>query len=132
MDPSRRRALVSVLIIFGILTVGFFGMRTVHAFREFRGHRPRPPFENQQPATDVELIRDWMTIPFIARMYHVPPNILFEALRIQPLGNKEKSLKELNEKYFPDQQGIVEQRVKAALSENLPPPLPTPSTAPAP
>ncbi len=129
MDAARRRALVSVLIIFGILAIGFFGLRTFHAFREFRGHRPPPPFENQQPATDVELIRDWMTIPFIARMYHVPPEILFDAIGIQSPGNKEKSLKELNERYFSQQQGIVEEKIKAAISENLPP---TPPTAPAP
>lgn len=128
MDPTRRRTLVSVLIIFGILAIGFFGLRTFHAFREFHGHRP-PPFENRQPATDVELIRDWMTIPFIARMYHVPPDILFDTIGIQPPGNKEKSLKELNEKYFPEQQGIVEEKIKAAVSENLPP---KPPTAPAP
>jgi len=128
MDPTRRRAVVSVLIIFGILAIGFFGLRTFHAFREFRGHRP-PPFENRQPVTDVELIRDWMTIPFIARMYHVPPEILFDAIGIQPLGNKEKSHKEMNEKYFSEQQGIVEEKVKVAVSENLPP---TPPTTPTP
>ena len=133
MTPSKQRILVATLIVFGVLAVGFFGVRTFHAFREFRGHRPPPhPFENQQPETDVELIRDWMTIPFISRMYHVPPDVLFQALRISPHEDKDKSLKQLNDEYFPEQPGIVEEKIKAAVSENLPPQPPTPPTASAP
>src|SRR5215213_1896399 len=78
MTPNKQRVLVTSLIIFGIMIVGFFGLRTFHAFREFRGHRPPPPFKTEQPETDVELIRDWMTVPFTARMYHVPVSIIFE------------------------------------------------------
>jgi hypothetical protein len=86
MTPKMQRALVTTLIILGVMFVGFFGLRTLRAFKEFRGHRPPPPFGpadfQQEAETDVELIRDWMTIPYIARMYQVPPKILFEALDI--------------------------------------------------
>jgi hypothetical protein len=133
MTPNKQRALVTTLIIFGVLAVGFFGFRTFHAFREFRGHRPPPPFENEQPETDVELIRDWMTVPFIARMYHVPPPVIFEALNIpRNKSNEEKSLKELNEEYFPNANGFIEATVKAAVLAHLPPPMPTVPSTPAP
>lgn len=133
MTHNKQRALVTSLIIFGVLAIGFFGLRTFHAFREFRGHRPPPPFENEQPETDVQLIRDWMTVPFIARMYHVPAPILFKALDIpRNKSNEEKSLKQLNEEYFPTTNGFVETTVKAAVLAHLPPPLPTAPGVPTP
>ena len=123
MSPSRQRAITIGLIIAGILIVGFFGLRTFHAFREFRGHRPPPLGEVE---TDVELIRDWMTIPFISKMYHVPPPELFRALDIPPNGNQEKSLNDLNREYYPKENGIVLEKVKAAVLANQPPLPPKP------
>src|SRR5215212_1250352 len=131
VNPKQRNFVVGLIII-GLMIIGFFGLRTARAFRQFHGHRPPPPFETQQSATDVELIRDWMTIPFIARMYHVSPLALYQALDIPPQDNKDKSLKQLNEEYFPEQQGIVEEKVKTAVAEILPPPIPVPPTAPSP
>lgn len=128
MTPQKQRALVLGLIIVGIVIVGFFGLRTLRAFREFRGHRPPPPFgpaDSQEAVTDVELIRDWMTIPFIAHTYRVHPKILFEAVGIPSRDNDEKSLKQLNEEYFPNEDGIVIAKVKAAILANQPPVLPT-------
>ncbi len=123
MTPSRLRPLIFVLIFIGGLIVGFFGLRTLHAFREFRGHRPPPPpsaADAERIETDVELIREWMTIPFISKMYHVPPNVLFDALRIPANRNREKSLKRLNEEYFPRAEGIVLEKIKAAVLANQP------------
>ena len=135
MTPARQRALITGLIVVGVLIVGFFGLRTFHAFREFRGHRPPPPFapaEAQQVETDVELIRDWMTIPFISKMYHVPPPVLFETLNIHPNGNQDKSLNDLNQKYYPEENGIVLEKVKTAVLANQPPLIPTPQGTPVP
>ena len=118
MTPSRVRTLIFVLIFIGGLIVGFFGLRTLHAFREFGGHRPPPPpsvAEAEGIETDVELIREWMTIPFISKMYHVPPNVLFDALGIPANKNREKSLKQLNREYFPQADGIVVEKIKAAV-----------------
>jgi hypothetical protein len=119
MTRSIPRALIAGLIVLGILLAGFFGLRTLHALKKFRG-APPPPLAAQvteQAETDVELIREWMTIPFIAKTYHVPPNILFDALEIPPNGNREKSLKQLNREYFPRENGIVIARIKAAILE---------------
>lgn len=126
MTPARQRALILGLIVMGILVVGFFGLRAFSAFRHFRENRP-PPFpaaDAQQVETDVELIRDWMTIPFISRMYAVPPNILFDAIEISPKGNGEKNLAQLNEEYYSKTDGIVMAKIKAAILANQPPPQP--------
>lgn len=126
MNASRQRTLITILIVIGSVIVSFFGWRTLRAFREFRGHRPSPPFapDAAQVETDVELIRDWMTIPYISRTYHVPSKILFDALGIPSRGNEEKSLAQLNEKYSPKTPGIIVEVVKATILANqlpLPP-----------
>jgi hypothetical protein len=118
MTPARQRALIIILLVIGVGIAGFFGLRTLHAFKKFRGHPPPLAVtEMDQAETDVELIRDWMTIPFISKTYHVPPNILFDALEIHPNGNKEKSLKQLNREYYPQAEDIVLTKIKAAILE---------------
>lgn len=132
MTPAKQRLLVVVLVLIGLLAVGFFGWRALHAFKKFSGQQPPPfpPTGADSAETDVGLIRDWMTIPFIAKTYHLPPPVLFDALEIPSGGNREKSLKELNEEYFPQAPGIVLELVKAAVRAHQPPPTAIPpSTA---
>jgi hypothetical protein len=118
MEPSgnlKQRILVTGLIVLGLAIVLFFGLRTERAFRQFRGHHPPPPFTTQSLETDVSLIRDWMTLPFISKMYRVPPPILFEALAIPEAGNRGKSLEQLNKEYYPEAAGTVLQKIQAAI-----------------
>jgi hypothetical protein len=122
MNP-KQRSLVTGLILIGLIIALFFGLRIARAVRQFHGHPP-PPFGSQPAETDVNLIRDWMTIPFISKMYHVREHILFDALEIPENGNTEKSLKQLNEEYYPEVDGIVLEKVKAAVLAALPEPLP--------
>jgi hypothetical protein len=116
----RQRNFVIGLIIIGLMIIGFFGLRTARAFRQFHGHRPPPPFATEHVETDVSLIRDWMTVPFISRMYHVPALILFNALEIPEHGNREKSLKQLNEEYYPQGEGVVLEKIKTTVLANQP------------
>lgn len=122
MNSKQRSAIVGLIII-GLLIVGFFGLRTARAFRQFREHRLPPP-DGEHMETDVTLIRDWMTVPFISRTYRVPPRILFEAINIPEKGNKEKSLKQLNDEFYPQADGLVLDKIKAVVLANLPPPTP--------
>jgi hypothetical protein len=72
-----------------------------------------------------------MTIPFISRMYDVRAHILFEALGIPEKENREKSLEQLNEEYFPKAPGVVLEKIKAAVRAALPPPAPLTAVPPA-
>jgi hypothetical protein len=132
MLTDKQRALIVTLLAAGLIIVGLFGLRTLRIWRELRDNPPPPGFPeaSENIETDVELIRPWMTIPFIAKMYHVPPPVLYEALGISARGNQDKSLTQLNEEYFPGLSGIVETRIKAAVQENLPAPGLTPLPAP--
>lgn len=133
MHPSLQRLCVIALIVFGAWLVGFFGMQTVQAFKEVRSHKPPPPFKavKEEPETDVQLIEDWMTIPFIGKMYHVSPVVIFKALNIPMEKNREKNLRQLNDEYYPGVKGYVETQVKAVVLENLPPPVNLTPTVPA-
>jgi hypothetical protein len=117
MITSRQRTLITILIVIGGVIVGFFGLRAFRALNQVREHRPPPPFapEAAPVETDVELIRDWMTISYISRIYDVPSKILFNALGIPSRGNEEKSLAQLNERYSPEIPGIVVEVVKATI-----------------
>ena len=54
--------------------------------------------------------------PRLQQKYELPaPPVLFEALEIPEEGNHEKSLRQLNEEYYPAAEGVVIEKVKAAL-----------------
>lgn len=131
MTTTKQRALIVGLITLGVFIVGFFGLRFFHAFRDFRGHHPpRFPRPGDEPAqTDVELIRDWMTIPYISMTYQVPPPLLFEALNIPPKGNDHKSLKQLNDEYYSSQPDYVLKLIKETVLAHEPPTAVPPPTA---
>jgi hypothetical protein len=128
-EPHRKqRLLVAGITVLGCLLIAFFGVRALHAFKKFGGHLPPPPAGEIE--TDVGQIREWMTVPFIARAYGVPGEILFDALGIPPQGNHKKSLKELNEEYHPEADGYVIETVKSAILSHQTPPPPAPPTQP--
>lgn len=121
MSPRVQRAIILGLIMLGVLIAGFFGLRAFVVLREFRRFSP-PPVPSHAEALDqkpiepnVELIRDWMTVPFISKTYRVDPKILFDALGVSPRGNEEKSLAQLNEEFFPQSPGLVIELVKAVI-----------------
>ena len=134
VEKSKRKssALIIGVILLGCLLVLFFGMRIFRDFKKFGGPPKPPPFA-EELETDVDLIEDWMTIPFISHTYGLPPDVLFDTLKISPKETHKKSLKEINEEYFPEQDGYVLETVKAtvlALLPPLPPEAPTEPGAP--
>jgi len=126
----KQRIFVTGLILIGLLIIIFFGLRTVRAFREFHSFPPLSSFATKPIETDVNHIRDWMTLRYISLTYHVPLNLLYETLKIPSNENERKSLKQLNDKYYPESPGLVIERVKAMIlaSQSAPIP-PVPATA---
>lgn len=126
----KLRILFIALSILGVMLILFFGIRTLRAFKKFDKHRP--PRIAVELSTDVGEIEDWMTIPFISHSYGVPPEILFDALEVEPKDNFKKSLKQLNEEYFPEADGFVIETVKVTILTLQPPPAPALPGTPAP
>jgi hypothetical protein len=101
--------LIIGLIVLGLLLIGFFGLRAMRSYIRLQQMGLQPG------VTEVEMVRGWMTIPYIAKAYRVPEAYLFEQLDIPPEGNHRKSLAQLNREYAPGERGVMIDRVKAAL-----------------
>ncbi len=137
---KKQKILTTVFILIGIVAIVFFGMRAVRSVMRMRGAGPfgKPPAADQ---ADISLIRDWMTVPYVANMYKIPPDVLFKMMEIPGLKNHTKSLKELNDEYYPGQDGVVLAYVQAAIQamqkQEKPPhfpatPIPTAISTPTP
>jgi len=111
---KKQKILTSIFIVIGAAAMIFFGMRAIRSVMRMRGASPfgKPPTANQ---TDVSLIRDWMTVPYVANTYKVPPEALFKSLDISGYENRNKSLKELNDELYPDQDGAVIAHIQAVI-----------------
>jgi hypothetical protein len=106
---SRERKIMLVLLTVGILLSAFFGLRAARSLARLHQDGLRPG------ETDVNAIRGWMTVPYIAKVYHVPPDYLYQQIGVPPAGNNAKSLGDLNREYFFGQPGVVLQKVKDAI-----------------
>jgi hypothetical protein len=74
----------TMLVIFALVVTatGLFAVRTVRRAVYWRHHRDEP-------------IRPWMTIPYIAHSYRVPPRVLYEAIGIPPQLRDRRPLKQI-------------------------------------
>ncbi len=100
-QPSRCSSRVGLILTLALVATGlglvlFFGVRAYRDYRrlEERGLSPG--------ITDVEAIRGWMTLPYIAQAYNVPEEALFEGLGVPGAGNEKLSIKQLANKYDRD------------------------------
>jgi hypothetical protein len=84
MKRSHRRSLAVLAIVAGLLLVGAFSVRTwmqyTFAQRVARGE------------IQVETLRGWMTLPYIAQVYRVPESELRATLDLPTTGYDERSL----------------------------------------
>jgi hypothetical protein len=87
--PHWYQIVVIVLLLVGIILTAFFGVRLVRSAAQLH-HNRLPP-----GTTDVQLIRGWMTIPYIARVYRVPEAYLWQGLGIPEAGNRHRSIEAL-------------------------------------
>ena len=70
-------ALVLVLFV-----TGLFAVRTFRRAIYWRMHRD-------------EVIRPWMTLPYVAHSYRVPPEVLYEALKIEHPPHDRRPIKQI-------------------------------------
>jgi len=65
-----------------VLGTGVFAVRTVRRAMYWRAHRD-------------EAIRPWMSVPYVAHSYRVPPHVLYQALGIPPQPHDRRPLKQI-------------------------------------
>ena len=108
---AYRRVLTIILVVIGVALVGFFGLRAYRAYTRFQ---PDAPVAGLR---DVEAIRGWMTLPYIAHAYGVPEDSLFAALALPKPGNTRLSIKQLVAKYDRDPQATRQTIQQVLLRE---------------
>jgi hypothetical protein len=67
LDWQKWLVLAAFVIV--LMVTGLFAVRTVRRAVYWRHHRDEP-------------IRPWMSLPYVAHSYRVPPRVLYEALGI--------------------------------------------------
>jgi uncharacterized SAM-binding protein YcdF (DUF218 family) len=94
---TKIQILAIVLVVIGLGLVIFFGMRSAHSFREMQYIREQGL---DVGTADIEAIRPWMPVQFVAVAYGVPQEYLFAELGIPfDQRNSRDTLFDLNRKY---------------------------------
>ncbi len=105
----KERYIIPAILVVGVFLATLFSLRAtrslVHVFDAGIGPGP----------ANVDTIRGWMTMPFIARVYRVPEGYLYQQAGISLQSNPHLSLDELNRRDYPGQPGIVVDKVKTAI-----------------
>jgi hypothetical protein len=100
---ARRTWLIAAVLLALIVAVLFGGRAAWRLGRRLTGPPPLPPRQ-----TDVSLIADWMSVPFISRGYRVPEPELFEALGTTPEGRRMRPLREIAQETGRSSDEVVE------------------------
>ncbi len=83
MKPDERQKWIVVgALALVVLVTGLFAVRTVRRAMYWRAHHD-------------EVIRPWMSIPYVAHSYRVPPHVLYQALGIPPQLHDRRPLKQI-------------------------------------
>lgn len=101
--------LIIGLGIIGLLLVVLFGVRAVRSFTRI----DRSQLDPRSPR--VEEIRGWMTLPHLAKVFHVPEPYLVEQLGVSPEDAHHMDLRELSRTQSPDAPEEFMERVKEAI-----------------
>jgi hypothetical protein len=80
--------ITSLLLCIALASVIFAAASTVRAYQHFTQN-------HQQIATgDTSTVSSWMTLPYIAHVYHIPESCLFQSLHIPaPISKKYATLR---------------------------------------
>ncbi len=124
---TRRPYLIAGVTV-ALVVVLVFGGRAAWRL----GHRllgpPPPPRQ-----TDVSLIADWMSVPYVSRAYRIPQPELYRALGVEPEGRRVRPLREIarDSGRTPDEVVTVVRETVSTWQEARPgPPTPFGATPP--
>src|SRR5947209_1261764 len=79
---SRQQWLVALAFLLALAVTGLFGVRAVRHAVYWHYHRDEP-------------IRPWMSVPYIAHSYRVPPHVLYKAIGLTPIPHDRRPLRQI-------------------------------------
>jgi hypothetical protein len=112
--------LLLAVFLVAIVATGWFAVRAVRRAIYWQTHRDEP-------------IRPWMSVRYVSRSYRVPPPVLYEALKLQPVPHDRRPLREIaREQKRPVEALIAElqEAIKGFRAHAPPPPSSEPSALP--
>ena len=109
--PGWRQWTMLVIFALVVTVTGLFAVRTVRRAIYWRQHRDEP-------------IRPWMTVPYVAHSYRVPPRVLYEALGVPHPPRDRRPLKQIAREQNVSVERLIEtlQRAIANFQQTNPPP----------
>jgi hypothetical protein len=125
---SKTQILAIVMVVLGLGLVIFFGLRSFRSFKQLQ-YIQESGFD--EGTAELDAIRPWMTLKFVAVAYAVPQEFLFAELGIPfDRRNSNEALGELNKEFDfgkpPDKETmIIIDKVRAAIEEYRENPVPT-------
>jgi hypothetical protein len=111
---SAMAALILVLLV-----TGLFAVRTFRRAVYWRMHRD-------------EVIRPWMSLPYVAHSYRVPPRILYEALNLEHPPKDRRPIRQIAEEQHRNVDEIIRALNDAIAQARQHPPNGPPATEPSP
>jgi hypothetical protein len=77
-----RRWIILIAFLLAASFAGLFAARTVRHALYWSRHRD-------------EAIRPWMSVPYVARSYRVPPHVLYQAINLTPAPRDRRPLRDI-------------------------------------
>ena len=114
---GRKQWFAIVVLALVLLITGLFAVRTVRRAVYWRLHRD-------------EVIRPWMSVPYVAHSYRVPPRVLYEALGIAPQPHDRKPIKEIAKEKNTSVEQLITTLQEAIARERARVPSASPSPSP--
>ena len=105
-----------VAFVLVLLATGLFSVRAVRRAVYWRFHRDEP-------------VRPWMSVPYVAHSYHVPPQVLYEALGIPHPPHDRRPIKEIAEEQNRSLDEVIATLQRAIARERV---SPSPASPPTP
>jgi hypothetical protein len=79
---GRWRWLIALAFLLAAAAAGLFAVRTARHALYWSRHRD-------------EAIRPWMSVPYVARSYRVPPPVLYRAIDLTPVPHDRRPLRDI-------------------------------------
>ena len=111
----NRRLVFGLAFLVALAITSLFAMRAMRAASHLRSGGDEP-------------IRPWMSVPYIAHAYHVPPPVLFEALGIPPNPHDRRPIMRIAREQGRPVSLVIGDLMVAIRTYRLPPAPPPPAT----
>lgn len=101
MNKDRYRVLLLAISIGCLLLAIVLSIRLYH---QVKGSPPPIPKQ-----TNISYIQPWMTVPHIAHVYKIPPEVLFQQLHLDKVQYRNKNISEIAKSLKKDPQDLIKQ-----------------------